>query len=65
MELPAIRITDLLIGLLTVVNGAILLHHFRKHGERFAKYRIVCFSIMLSGFFVAFGEFFYDLAFLR
>jgi hypothetical protein len=65
MELPPIRIADLVIGLLAVVNGAVLLHHFRKHGERFAKWRVACFFMMLCGFLVAFGEFFYDLAFLR
>lgn len=65
MELPTTRIADLVIGLLAVADGAVLLRHFGKLGERFAKWRGACFFMMLRGFLVAFGEFIHNLAFLK
>jgi hypothetical protein len=59
--MPAgLDIVSLAIGLSLVVTGALQLAHFRKHGFR-PIWRITAILVMLWGFFLAFGEFFYQL----
>ena len=60
-SMPAgLDIVSLAIGLSQVVTGALLLAHFKKQGFR-PIWRISAILVMLCGFFVAFGEFFYQL----
>jgi hypothetical protein len=59
--MPAgLDIVSLAIGLSQVVTGALLLAHFKKQGFR-PIWRISAILVMLCGFFVAFGEFVYQL----
>lgn len=59
--MPAgLNIVDLAIGLSLVVTGALYYAHFKKHASR-PIWRITAILVMLWGFFLAFGDFFYQL----
>lgn len=59
--MPAgLDIVSLAIGLSQVLTGILLHVHFKKHGVR-PVWRILAVLVTLCGFFVAFGEFFYQL----
>jgi hypothetical protein len=59
--MPAgLDIVSLAIGLSQVLTGILLHAHFKKHGSR-PIWRILAVLVTLCGFFVAFGEFFYQL----
>ena len=58
-------VVEIVIGLLIVVTNAVLLAHFKKHKPDKPRLRVLCFLGMLLGFFVAFWNFFYDLALAR
>ena len=55
-------VVDIVIGLLLVVTNAVLLAHFKKYKPDQPRLRVLCFLGMLFGFFLAFWNFFYDLA---
>jgi hypothetical protein len=59
--MPAgLDIVSLAIGLSQVLTGILLPAHFKKHGFS-PVWRILAVLVTLCGFFVAFGEFFYQL----
>jgi hypothetical protein len=59
--MPAgLDIVSLAIGLSQVLTGILLHVHFKKHGFS-PVWRILAVLVTLCGFFVAFGEFFYQL----
>lgn len=52
---------SLAIGFSQVLTGILLHAHFKKHRSR-PIWRILAVLVTLCGFFVAFGEFFYQLS---
>jgi hypothetical protein len=52
----------LIVGGLLILTGAILHSHFRKDPSRTVRQRILSLGIMLIGFCLALGKFFYSLA---
>jgi len=63
MDDTAFKTGDLIVGGLLILTGAMLYSHFRKDPTRNARKRLLSFVIMLIGFFLAFGNFFYSMAF--
>lgn len=63
MDDSVFKIGNLIVGGLLILTGAILHSHFRKDPSRTARQRILSLGIMLIGFYLAMGEFFYSLAF--
>ena len=60
-----LNVVDVVLGLLIVATNAVLFAHFRKHKPDRPRLRVLCFLGMLFGFFLAFWDFFYQLALAR
>jgi hypothetical protein len=63
MDDAVFKTGDLIVGGLLILTGAILHSHFRKAPSSTARQRILSLGIVLIGFFLALGKFFYSLAF--
>jgi hypothetical protein len=53
----------LMVGGVVILTGAIVHSHFRKDPTQNARKRLLSLGIILIGFFLALGDFFYSLAF--
>ena len=62
MDDTVFKTGDLIVGGLLILTGALLHSHFRKDPSRTVRQRILSLGIMLIGFFLALGKFFYSLA---
>jgi len=63
MEIETFKTGDLVVGSLLVLTGYLLHSHFRKNPSSSSTQRIFSIIIILIGFFLIFGDFFYNLAF--
>ncbi len=63
MDDTVFKTGDLIVGGLLVLTGAILHSHFRKDPTKNARKRLLSLGVILVGFFLALGDFFYSLAF--
>jgi hypothetical protein len=63
MDDTVFKTGDLIVGGLLILTGAILHSHFRKDPTQNARKRLLSLGIILVGFFLALGDFFYSLAF--
>jgi len=63
MRVETFKAGNLVVGPLLILTGSILLSHFRKNPASKPTQRILSIIIILIGFFLAFGNFFYNLAF--
>lgn len=63
MQNETFKAGDLVVGSLLILTGYILLSHFRKNPSSKPTQRIFSIIIIIIGFFLIFGNFFYNLAF--
>lgn len=63
MQNETFKAGNLVVGPLLILTGYILLSHFRKNPSSKPTQRIFSIIIILIGFFLIFGNFFYNLAF--